>query len=75
MVPKKDYARLFDLSGRKAVVTGGSRGIGRAIAEALRAQGADVAVVVRETVDRAESLVAELNAAGGGRGGQPQPGA
>ena len=65
MVPKKDYARLFDLSGRKAVVTGGSRGIGRAIAEALRAQGADVAVVVRETVDRAEGLVAELNAGGG----------
>ena len=65
MTTKKDYTRLFDLSGRKAVVTGGSRGIGRAVAEALRAQGADVAVVVRETVDRAEALVAELNARGG----------
>ena len=65
MTTKKDYSRLFDLSGQKAVVTGGSRGIGRAVAEALRAQGADIAVVVRETVDRAESLVAELNASGG----------
>lgn len=65
MTTKKDYARLFDLSGRKAVVTGGSRGIGRAVAEALRAQGADVAVVVRETLDRAEGLAAELNAEGG----------
>ena len=65
MTTQKDYARLFDLTGRKAVVTGGSRGIGRAVAEAFRAQGADIAVVVRETVDRADALVAELNAGGG----------
>lgn len=65
MAGKRDYAKLFDLTGRKAVITGGSRGIGRALAEALAANGADVAIVVRSTVDKAESLAAELNAGGG----------
>jgi NAD(P)-dependent dehydrogenase (short-subunit alcohol dehydrogenase family) len=65
MTSKRDYTRLFDLTGRKAVVTGGSRGIGRGITEALRAQGADVAVVVRSSLDLARSLAADLNAGGG----------
>jgi NAD(P)-dependent dehydrogenase (short-subunit alcohol dehydrogenase family) len=56
---------LFSLAGRKAIVTGGSRGIGGGISRALAAQGADVAIVVRSSADRAEALAAELNIDGG----------
>jgi NAD(P)-dependent dehydrogenase (short-subunit alcohol dehydrogenase family) len=46
----------IDLAGRRALVTGGSRGIGRAIAEALIASGARVAVHYREHGDAAEAV-------------------
>ncbi|GGD35046.1 SDR family NAD(P)-dependent oxidoreductase [Aureimonas glaciei] len=65
MAEKRDYARLFDLTGRKAIVTGGSRGIGRALSEALAAQGADVCIVVRSSLALAEELATQLNAEGG----------
>jgi 3-oxoacyl-[acyl-carrier protein] reductase len=52
------------LKDQVAVVTGGSRGIGRAIVQALAAEGAKVAFVYRGSEQAAESLVQELRGAG-----------
>src|SRR4028118_1111350 len=40
--------RLFDLTGKVAIITGSSRGIGRAIAEAMAEQGAKVVISSRK---------------------------
>jgi 3-oxoacyl-[acyl-carrier protein] reductase len=50
---------MFSLSGRNALVTGATGGIGGAIARALHAQGATVAISGRQ-VDKLEALAAEL---------------
>ena len=55
---------MDNLTGRCALVTGGSRGIGRAIALALAAAGADVAVNYRERRVEAEAVVAEIKKLG-----------
>ena len=55
----------IDLSGRSALVTGGSRGIGRAAADILAAAGARVAVNYRADDSAAEDFVRRTRAAGG----------
>jgi 3-oxoacyl-[acyl-carrier protein] reductase len=54
-----------DLNGHIALVTGGSRGIGAAVAAALAEAGAAVAVNYRERVGEAEAVVAKIKGAGG----------
>lgn len=55
---------LFDLSGRVALVTGASSGIGRHLAKVLAANGAAVAVAARR-VSRLDSLCEEITQSGG----------
>ena len=54
----------FDMTGRVAIVTGGSRGIGRAVVGGLAAMGARVVVASRKA-DACEEAAAEVNASGG----------
>lgn len=56
-------AELFDLTGRTAVVTGGSRGLGRAMVLAFAEHGANVVIASRK-LDNCEAVAAEARAFG-----------
>ena len=55
---------MIDLTGKAALVTGGSRGIGRAIAHRLATQGADIAFSYRGNEAAAKEAAAEIEALG-----------
>jgi NAD(P)-dependent dehydrogenase (short-subunit alcohol dehydrogenase family) len=62
-MPSSPWTPRFDLEGKAVLVTGATRGIGRACALACAGSGADVAVGVRKRADGA-SLVAEIESLG-----------
>ncbi len=56
---------MKDFEGKSAIVTGGSRGIGRAIVKELAGRGAKVAFSYTKSQETADALVAEVEAMGG----------
>ncbi len=54
----------IDLTGRRALVTGGSRGVGRSAALLLAGAGADVGIAYQSRHDEAKAVVAELHGHG-----------
>jgi NAD(P)-dependent dehydrogenase (short-subunit alcohol dehydrogenase family) len=60
------FAALHDLTGKVAVVTGGSRGIGRAIVQTLAEAGADVVIASRK-LDACEAAAEQVRTSTGRR--------
>lgn len=61
----------IDLNGKRALVTGGSRGVGAATARMLAGAGADVAISYRSRDAEAAAVVSELKALGSSAWAQP----
>jgi NAD(P)-dependent dehydrogenase (short-subunit alcohol dehydrogenase family) len=64
MRTRDEILQQFDLTGRVAIVTGGSRGIGRAIAQTYAACGASVVIASRKA-DACDDTAASIRAEGG----------
>jgi NAD(P)-dependent dehydrogenase (short-subunit alcohol dehydrogenase family) len=55
---------MFDLTGKTALVTGGSRGLGRYMVQSIAGRGTEVLFTYRSNEAEADALVAELEAMG-----------
>lgn len=55
---------MIDLTGKRALVTGGSRGIGAAIVQALAENGADVAFTYQSSAEKADAVARSIEGAG-----------
>src|ERR1700719_4779087 len=64
-LPQGETTMSKKLEGKIALITGGSRGIGAAIAKRLAADGAHVAITYTKGADAAGSVVKEIERAGG----------
>jgi NAD(P)-dependent dehydrogenase (short-subunit alcohol dehydrogenase family) len=69
-VPQGDARRLFDLTSRVIVVTGGTQGLGRAMVLAFGQCGAEV-IVVSRSADACEAVATEVRDAGGRASARP----
>src|SRR5215472_4950986 len=62
--PAASIGRSFDLSGRTALVTGGSRGLGKAMARSLAEAGADILISSRHETELRPALAEILEGTG-----------